>query len=111
MNTSRLSRTSDLLAAAVHTATTHRQPAWSEWAVVHGVDPLTVILDSDSTQQPIAVTANAFGPVTPDTRVRVEHAGTRTTLVSAPSVVAGLMAQIADLQDQVTSLLPPGEGD
>ena len=68
-------------------STTHKPKTDTEgWAVVDTAgSPVTVILESDETSSPRAVSENLVGTVQVGWRVRVEYRGTRLVLTDAPA--------------------------
>jgi len=93
----------DLIAGAVKRTPTQTAP-WSEWATVASAGAVpTVTLDSDWTQTPRPVAANAAGSLVVGWRVLVLHEGTRVTIVSAPAAAVPLNTLRIDGTDYLAS--------
>lgn len=89
------------LARLAKEAATRTETPTPMWAVVAGIDPVTVMLEGDDTGEAREVSADGIGIVEVGQRVRVELRGLRLTLVASPAALPGLAAQVSDAASRV----------
>jgi len=99
----------DLLSRSVAVTSTPVVKTRSNWATVETIDPLTIILDEDTTNTPREVSENAVGRLKVTDRVRFAHEDKRLVITEAPSKVDDLFSLRIPAGANLNSYIIPGQ--
>ena len=99
----------DLISRSVALASTPRVKTRSNWATVETIDPLTIILDEDTSNTPREVSENAVGRLKVTDRVRFVHEDKRLVITEAPSKVDDLFSLRIPAGANLDNYIIPGQ--